>query len=53
MVDRKTGRGSTRLDALASALEQKLENESGVLDLLLAAHARGGGSRRTASSSAR
>ena len=41
MADPKASRGSTRLDALSSALEQKLENESGVLDLLLAAHARG------------
>ncbi|MFT3767260.1 MAG: tetratricopeptide repeat protein [Minicystis sp.] len=34
-------RPSLRLDTLASALEQKLENESGILDLLVSALARG------------
>ncbi|HVY45632.1 MAG TPA: hypothetical protein VHB21_07115, partial [Minicystis sp.] len=41
MADPKPSRGSQRLDALGTALEQKLENETGVLDLLLSAHARG------------
>ncbi|HEY4116427.1 MAG TPA: hypothetical protein VGM56_01175, partial [Byssovorax sp.] len=41
MSDAKASRPSARLDALASALEQKLANEQGVLDLLIAAHARG------------
>src|SRR5262249_11248459 len=41
MGDLKTSRPSVRLDALGSALDQKLQNEAGVLDLLVSAHARG------------
>jgi tetratricopeptide (TPR) repeat protein len=41
MSDPKPLRNSLRIDTLATALQQKLENEVGVLDLLVSALARG------------